>query len=122
MSVTLKSLYRRLVKPKKPEPGAMGLPEATLEGLEVLIQQPLWRHWQVVLESVLEQRLGRMATGLPHDEYLKTSGEVRLLIQLATLPETLLATERVRHARQWTEPSGDTGAFVNSPWNVAGTR
>lgn len=129
MSETPKSLFRRLAarltrkRPADPEAGVLGLKTNQLEGLEALTQHNLWRHWQATLEVLLEQRLARLSSGLPHDEYLKLSGETRLLIQLVTLPDTITATERARHEQQRPverEPSH----FLNTPFYpgaVAGT-
>jgi hypothetical protein len=116
MFATLKSLSRRLRTRRKvdPEAGPLGLSKVHLEGLERLTQQPLWRHWQEVMEVLLDQRVARLIGGLPHEEYLKLSGEVRLLIQLVALPETITATERVRNERQQPEQQRSTGHFVNT--------
>ena len=126
MSEIPKSLYRRLVdrmtrkRVPVPEAGPLGLRADQVEALEGLIRSPLWRSWQAVLETLLEQRMARLASGLPHDEYLKLSGETRLLIQLAHLPETITATERVRHERQH-PVQRDASHFVNSPCFATGT-
>lgn len=123
MFAILKSLSRKWVGRRKisPTAGPLGLEPNQVEGLEGLIQQPLWRHWQAVLETLLEQRLQRLASGLEHTEYLKVSGETRLLIQLAHLPETLIATERKRDEREQPVES-PSNPFVNSPFfgTVAG--
>ena len=118
MYETLKSLSHRLLKRRKvePEAGPLGLSPTHLEGLAVLTTQPSWRHWRAVLEVLLDQRVHRLVSGVPHDEYLKLSGETRLLIQLVALPETITATERVRHERQQPEQRTGTSHFVNTPF------
>jgi hypothetical protein len=121
MSATPKSLFQTLTKhllrkrKVEPEAGPLGLSPTQLAGLETLYGSSSWRHWQAVLEVLLDQRVSRLVSGLPHDEYLKTSGETRLLIQLASLPDTITATERARHDRQQPEQR-PTSHFLNTPW------
>lgn len=121
MSETPKSLFRRLAarlsRKRKPEPeaGPLGLTPPQVEGLQTLTSSSSWRHWQAVLEALLEQRVSRLASGLAHDEYLKISGEMRLLIQLASLPDLLTATDKARHDRQH-QQQPNTGHFLNTPF------
>jgi hypothetical protein len=99
-----------------PEAGPLGLSPTQLEGLDSLTRHPSWRHWQAVMEVLLDQRVVKLTSGLPHEEYLKVSSEMRLLIQLVALPETISATERVRHDRQQQQQPAATSHFLNTPF------
>lgn len=117
--------FANLIRRRKTEPSSLplGLTPDDIDALRALRDTPHWKHYLVVLERLGEQHAAELASGLPYDKYLFTSGAFTALRRVFTLADDLIVAAstlkehtNVRERKLADRNARHAAAFVNTPW------
>ena len=95
-SRTWRPILQRILRSLTPRPKTatdnlpLGVSRDQAASLAQLVAHPTFKAYSLLLESVGEQLLKDVLSGLPHEQYLAKCGEMRMLERLIELPHVIL--------------------------------